>query len=400
MATINAVILKHQMKRDGTWNVKVCVNHRSTPRYIETNNFVSKEMLDSKGKLKKAYIDKFLAKQLTEYRDRISLLGKKVDFMTSSDLRTYLLSSDNSNKQIDVLENFNARVESLHAAGRYSSAKCVEVVCGHLKNFSKMEKISAILVNSSFLMGFESYLLNNIKLSPGSVRTYMAVFSKEFNLLRKNYNNPAIESFPIPFNPFDYYTPIKKSVPKRRNLDLQRIISISRFKSESYPEQLTVDIFMLSFFLCGMNPKDIYVYLTDPQKIGFLQYSRSKIKARRKDGGVTNVKIPEEAQVLIEKYAGVIQKRYSSLVIFHKTFYRSWKKINEVLGFKCTMYYARHSFANIARTVCKFSKDDVSFALNHKYGNDITDVYIEPDWSVVHKVQMGVIEEFRKGVID
>lgn len=398
MATINAVILKHQQKKDGTWNVKICVNHKSTPRYIETNNYVSKENLDSKGRLKKVYIDRFLAKTLTGYRDRISLIGSRIQFMDSIDIKNYLLSSENSNQVIDVIDNFKQRVKVLKEANKHSNSIGLDSVCVHLLNFTNSDNLNAISVNSNFLKEFEYYLINNAKVTKNTARTYMSIFGKEFKFLVKKYNNPATDSFPIPYNPFEYYTPIRKIVTKKRNLDIDKIVKISLFKTDSTTEKLTIDIFMLSFYLCGMNPKDIYVHLTNPNIKGILEYGRSKIKERRSDGGVTNVLIPVEAEILIQKYAGLIQKRYSSVVIFHKTFYRAWKSINAKMGFKCTMYYARHSFGNIARQVCKFSKDDVSFALNHKYGSDITDVYIDPDWSVVHKVQMGVIEEFRKAL--
>jgi hypothetical protein len=55
------------------------------------------------------------------------------------------------------------------------------------------------------------------------------------------------------------------------------------------------------------------------------------------------------------------------------------------------MYCARHSFGSIARNECRFSKDDVAFALNHiDSTTKITDIYIKPDWRIIDDVQSKV----------
>ena len=63
-----------------------------------------------------------------------------------------------------------------------------------------------------------------------------------------------------------------------------------------------------------------------------------------------------------------------------------------------TYYWARHSFANLARNVCRKSKDDVALALNHvDQSRKTTDIYLAKDWSIVdEEVQMAVIMLLRK----
>ena len=48
MATIKAVVLKHQKKDDGTWNVKVRVTHKRDVAYMATPFFVIKSELNRK----------------------------------------------------------------------------------------------------------------------------------------------------------------------------------------------------------------------------------------------------------------------------------------------------------------------------------------------------------------
>jgi hypothetical protein len=49
-------------------------------------------------------------------------------------------------------------------------------------------------------------------------------------------------------------------------------------------------------------------------------------------------------------------------------------------------YYARHSWATIARNQCKIPKLDVAECLNHSDSKTkITDIYIEKDWRILNK---------------
>jgi integrase len=55
-------------------------------------------------------------------------------------------------------------------------------------------------------------------------------------------------------------------------------------------------------------------------------------------------------------------------------------------------YYARHSWATIARNKCKISKSDIDECLNHvDPAQKMADVYIEKDWSFIDEASRSVI---------
>ena len=65
-----------------------------------------------------------------------------------------------------------------------------------------------------------------------------------------------------------------------------------------------------------------------------------------------------------------------------------------------TFYWARHSFASLARNSCRLSKDDVALALNHvDEGHRTTDIYIAKDWKIVDEVQEKVVGLLRDSKI-
>lgn len=407
MATVNAVVLKHHKKENGTWNVKISISHQSKTTYIDTPSFIDKSYLDSKGKLKKTYIDKFLATRLSDYRDAISDLGAKTEYMSCVDIKEYLKASESRGIVIDFFNELEYIIEGYRDDNKSWKASIYKVLLTHLRDFTKSPALNISDVTPSFLYLFEQFLRKDkirIRISTaGNKRTeilkgissngvinYMASFSNCISILERKYNNPMVQHLPV-LNPFKYYKSPKETLRKKRNLDVDRILQIFEFEPKGFVENMCKDLFVLSFYLCGMNSKDMYVYLTDPELKNNLEYARSKIKNKRSDGGITNVEIPEQVRWIIEKYSGVIQSRYRSNLYLNQSLSRGWKSISDQLEFKITMYYARHTFAKFARSACKFQKDEVSFALNHKFGIDVTDAYADPDWSVVHKVQSGVI---------
>ncbi len=62
-----------------------------------------------------------------------------------------------------------------------------------------------------------------------------------------------------------------------------------------------------------------------------------------------------------------------------------------------TSYYARHSWATIARNDCKISKDDINLALNHVDNEmKVTDIYIAKDWTIIDEANRQVIDAITK----
>ena len=48
MATVKIVILKHQKRDDGTWNVKIRITHERQSSYIATSHYVGIDLINKK----------------------------------------------------------------------------------------------------------------------------------------------------------------------------------------------------------------------------------------------------------------------------------------------------------------------------------------------------------------
>lgn len=98
------------------------------------------------------------------------------------------------------------------------------------------------------------------------------------------------------------------------------------------------------------------------------------------------------------KYINRLRERYAGSSNFNRALNYGLKEIGEAVGISSlTMYCARHSFGSIVRNECRFSKDDVGFALNHiDHKTKTTDIYIKPDWKIIDDVQCKVMSLLNK----
>jgi len=220
-----------------------------------------------------------------------------------------------------------------------------------------------------------------------------------FNAARDHYNNEDMALFRIKHYPFKKYKVGSAPPTKNRNNTLEEVVKISTcVTAPGSRAELAKELYMLSFVPCGMNAVDLYSLNPEDIRNGRVDYNRSKTKRKRKDNAFISIKAVDEAKPLLEKYIGHLRQRYSSIGCFNKALSKGMEQICRLTRLSgITFYWARHTFASVARNDCRVSKDDVALALNHvDEGNRTTDIYIAKDWRIVDDVQCKVIEPLRK----
>lgn len=143
------------------------------------------------------------------------------------------------------------------------------------------------------------------------------------------------------------------------------------------------DAFMLSFYLIGINLKDLLLLPKNCIVNGRLQYKRAKT------GKNYSIKVQPEAQEIINKYPG---KNY--LLSFgekRRCFRCNCNELLNKLEKGLTWYWARYSWANYAIDL-DIPKDIISEALGHTHGSSITGIYIKYSLDKVDKANRKVID--------
>ena len=413
MATVSAVVYTQSKKQDGTFNVKIKLFHKSTRRLIDTPHFVSNKQLDEKNRIKDKFLLKLIEENLSDYRASISELGSRLNFFTPDGLRDYLLNKD---ADIDFIKFCGEHIQRLKDIGRIPAAENFRTVRNNLIDFFNRDTASITEINAGMLATFERFLktprsitrvnqlgkkvtIHSNGASKSSVHNYMRDLRTLFNEARKTYNDEDLGIVKIKHYPFKKYKVGSAPLTKKRNLSVEDILKIkdSEVKEDSRAE-LARDLFMLSFYLCGINAVDLYKINPLTEGAQRLEYKRSKTSEVRKDEAFISIKIIPEARNLLYKYLGILSKRYYNYRGLDAALSKGMREVCKISGVKdATFYWARHSFANLARNKCRISKDDIGLALNHvDQGHQTTDIYVEKDWRIVDEVQENVINLLKK----
>jgi len=411
MATVTTAILRHHKKKDGTWNVKIRVTLKRKSSYIDTQHFINETQIRRDFTIKDQFILGLLAPVLNDFRRKISELEGRLDLFTVKELTEYLMQGDLVPEKIDVVRFGEDRLVYLEKVGRLASRNDLRKVINSLKDYFGKEFIAITEIRSNMLRNYESFLRTPRKmkrkdqfgrllereskgLSDLSVHNHMRDLRILFNELVRHYNDGETGSTIIRHYPFEKY---KIPSPPESNKRKLSISQIKKIRDLDVPKnsriELSRDLFMLSFYMCGMNPIDIYKlqkFVKIPKRI---EYNRSKTEGRRKDKAFISIAVPDVCQEILLKYNGELRERYATSQSLGWALSCGMRKIGQILDIdKLQFYDARHAFASFARNKCGFTKDDVALALNHKDNScSITDVYIGRDWNIIDKLQRAVL---------
>jgi len=412
MATVNAVIIPSQRKKDGTWNVKIRVNKDGRSTYIETPHFVNAKQIWKKNQLKDPNLLAMLEPVLTQYRKKIGEIGAKLDSFSSKKLAGNLVGKKElTADDINVVDFGRKRIEELKKADRLGSAKNMQTVVNSLIDFFRTEDIRITDLRAKMLEKYEAFLrkprtqirpdqFNRPQtraidgLTNNGLHNHMRDLRILFNNIKDFYNDEDAELMIVKHYPFKKYK-LPQILPNEKpKLTVAQVVAIRDIKAEPGSRmELARDLFMLSFYLCGMNAVDMYKLQPADESNTRIGYSRSKTASRRRDQAYISIFIPEEARPLYAKYAGTLQKRYATHSGLDHALAFGIKQIGAELGHKDPEFYdARHAFGDFARNRCRFSMDDVGLAMNHKdQSNRVTDIYVAKNWDIIDEVQSEVI---------
>jgi integrase len=435
MATFKITVFQHQVREDGKYPVSIRVYWKRQYGYIGTEYYVTIYQINQNKKkgtfeLKDNFIISELLKRIKIFEDvKAKELGLKIHNYTAKELARYFekyleeMGGNEKDERIDFIgfsrEYIKLKKEDKKNVSRiYTSVNCLE-------DYVKECKLTVFYINeltSSFLSGFEQFLKKprtitrtnqlgkqiTTKKKPvldNTIFGYMTDIRTLFNESMNVYNDEENGIVKIHHYPFKKYQLPKLSPTKKRNLPGDEILKIIKSKDEMFlspRDILAKDVFILSFYLVGMNCIDLFNLELNEYKNGRFTYNRTKTENRRSDLALISIKIEPEVVPYIQKYKDPTGKRlfdfhtrYANSQGFVSSIDKSLKNVAKVLEIDVplTTYYTRHSWATIARNKCKISKSDVDECLNHIVPeNKMADIYVEKDW--------GFIDEANRKVLD
>lgn len=404
MPTFKAAIKLHNKRKDGAYNIFIRVTHKRISKPIKTPFYVTKDDLTRSGKIKNQfYLDK-CDEQIRIYREQCDELGFAIEDMTVDDIVKYL-KENKSNLYIDFIAYGRNYANKIKQKQKGTAANYFTAI-NKLVQFIGREELNIGSINKKLIREWIAWIEDNCGARAATL--YPSCIRAIFNVAKLEYNDEDAGIVRIPLSPFKGIS-LKESSSNssKRAIDIEdlRRIATSEYEeiTKSAPHRrknLSKDVFLMSFYLIGMNSVDLYDARKSEYKNGRLTYQREKTKTRRDDKAEISIKVEPEVLPFFEKYLDRTDSDY--LFNFHRH-YSSPNTFNQALnkGLKSILpdlefYAARHTWASIARNECGIDKFTVHKALNHVVDEmKITDRYIRKDWCDIDEANRKVIDFVR-----
>lgn len=416
MATTFNYYIRPGKRGDKTMPVTIRITHNRKNKYLPTSIYVDRTQVSRDCKtIRDQEVLDVVDGKIKDLRKAL-LKVKFPDLLSVDDLTSLLLNINKGNEEeifrLDVFEY----AETLFDRMEPKTAEGYKTALNAVKRFTKREKLDINEITTSWVKRFRNFLETEPPVvgkkgntygqkSKGSraISYYLGCIRHVHNEARVEFNDEDSGEMRIPRQPFAH----KEIVPPMPLTD-HRIVTVEEIqkimKIEAEPgsrAELARDVFMLSFSLAGTNTVDLFKLQKKDLNGGLLTYCRSKTDSLRPDKAKITLKMLPIAYDIIDRHKGRgdnlfnFCQRYSNYHEFNRACNKGLKTIATLTGIeKLTTYYARHSWATIARNECGIDKDTVNESLDHApRGNDrITDIYIAHDYTAIWKAQDAVME--------
>ena len=404
-----SVVLRDISEKTGKGNIKIKIKEKGKdPTFIPTSYYIEPYFFDSdNGIIKKEFQEASrwnsdLFAQKNRYENYYKELGDSVKNASVKTLKQLFITYDNINlkskeplksvsdfigvisKQIEDLKNEEAPEE----LKREGYASTFEGTKNLMIEFFKSEIIHFQSIDRNALTQLKAYFLK--------YRGKEVTFNKHLRNIKRIFNiaigDGLISADLYPFRNFQ--------IPSDYDAEI-RCIEASILKQIYATTGIGRDFLFLSFFLCGMNMKDIFYMKYFDKYINI-----KRLKTSRKAGNKVKLKLTlqPEAIEIINQYADpsntrliktIYGDRATLLRMVNNSLRESIDRINEKHDPKdkiqyFSFAYARHSWATIAGKL-RISDDTIDKA-QMRSSQKVIEKYREYDFSQVDEANRKVID--------
>lgn len=387
MATITYKI--GELKKDKTRKVSITLSHNGIRKRIPTNITIRECDITKQGRIKSDSLKRNIEDTINTLKNRLyeieNSLGNK-----DTDIEWIYSQLIGKCKTLDFFEYTRQWIEtsSNKGKGNYS------IMLNSLHRFLGCDTLSFSDIDYKFLNNYKEYLTGH----PRAQSLYLGCIRHIFNEAIREYNTDNNKV--ITNNPFNsFIIPKSVSMTKNRIISDNNLVKLFNFQG-TRRIGMARDCYILSFCLIGMNSVDLYECASYSN--GVLAYERAKTRDRRTDNAHIEIVVPNIVKPLFEKYKGDSRvfnfyKKYSNAANFNKHINKGLHIIANTLGIPHFDFYsARHTWASIARNRLGIDKYTIHEALNHVSDMDITDIYIQKDYTNINKANEKVIAYIEK----
>lgn len=394
MATVHYYLDTRRIKANGKYPLRIRVQHRG--KFLVSTDFDATPdtwNIDSYNRKESNWQSKNVAVRnlINKVERMIFSLDEEGELMkmTDKELKEAILSGLEGKKAkertfIECLDEFIGTKTNRGTITLYTTTRNKILSFDPECTFASMDR--------SWLVRFENWMAG----SGMKVNAYAIHLRNVRTVFNYAIDEGYTESYP--FRKFS----IGREETRKRSLTVEQLRTLRDYECEDYQVKYR-DMFMLMFYLIGINAADLFNARNRDVVNGRLEYKRAKT------GKLYSVLIEPEAWDIINRYRG---KKY--LVDVMETFRdyknflhrmgivlkqigsmerrgRGGKKVRTPLFPDISSYWSRHTWATIAAGL-DIPKETISEALGHSIGSEVTSIYIRFDRKKVDAANRKVID--------
>lgn len=344
MAVLKFVLLKNRQKSSGKFGIYIYLTFNHEVRYISTEFEVDDESQFENGKVcyrkDASILNKRMEFVLNGYKERMARLDLK-KFSTCAQLKSMLTKADNTEISLTVQELFERRIERLQEEGRKSYADMNRYTCQVVTSIlgnPPIEYLTRTDIKGILLKGMQrrGYAKGNIQMR---MTHFKAALNEAIDEGLVKYDEHPFKGFTMP-----------QSDAKLMDITVEQFQKIRDLNPSEYKLKIARDMFLLSFYLGGINLADL---VRADLKGPTLRYERKKSADHKTGNKATVLTIPEEVRPIIHRL-----NKESILKVKTETEYKNlqryinkcFSELAKKVGIKTSFsfYAGRKTFAQFA----------------------------------------------------
>ena len=297
MATIKLAILKHTQAKDGSYKIRISVGHKQETHYIITRykvlswaNFRNGVVVNQPDA---NYINVKLRQLLNDYDTRLDSIPNLSD-LSCGQLRDMLRDMKAVTSSATILGVANEYTYLLRKENRASYAKIIDTMVNKFLTYTNGD-IYLQNITTATIDGYSHYLK-----SKGLAPAYETMCLVNIRTLVNRAIKLQLVKCDV--HPFLYWH-ATQAEPRELDISIEEMRKFLTFHSKVKGKQRSVDFFLLSYYLGGINLIDLIAYdFRGYKQQPILRYIRRKTRIKKRSNQYIEFTIPAEAYPIIDKY--------------------------------------------------------------------------------------------------
>ena len=346
MATLSLTLFKAKALKDGRHKIRIAVRHRHETCYIVTRYIVEESQFRD-GRVVRhpeaASMNSSLRRMLNEYQDRLEGISN-VSAYSCRQIKEIITQAKPASERSTFSSVVCEYVEGFRNEGRQSYATLVERSARYFMEFARGDIILADITPQT-VQAFMGWLKKK-----GKGDAYISTIVAHIRAVVNRAVSDQYVRYDV--SPFVSCRLVQAPV---REIDLS-VDEMNKIRNAVFPAKklnMARDLFMLSFYLGGMNLIDIMSH--DFRGKDRVEYVRTKSQGRTLGENVTSIPIHPLAKGIIERW---MDARTGKLEFGYKYTYHNFsqyvgycvREMADKLNIKSRVcfYSARKTFAQFA----------------------------------------------------